>query len=198
MYYTYLWLRHDGTPYYAGKGQKERAFRIHDRRGSPRLLPPKDRNFVLIEYHGSEKDAFDAEVFLIDFYGRINLGTGCLENKTDGGEGIHIPGGYWKGKKLSEEHKEKDRQSLLGAKNHFFGRKHTAETKAKIGLANSGKRGPSGYKHTPEYRAQVSVRRKNTKASDETRRRMSEAHTKRWAKIKEQSFAVAAGSSGII
>lgn len=37
---------------------------------------------------------------------------------------------------LSNEHKEKIRVAFLGEKNHFFGKKHTKETKDKIGKAN--------------------------------------------------------------
>ena len=33
MFYTYMWLREDGTPYYVGKGSGDRVFRIHRRIG---------------------------------------------------------------------------------------------------------------------------------------------------------------------
>jgi|ERR1035437_76239 hypothetical protein len=77
MFYTYLWLREDGTPYYVGKGKAQRAWRT----GSP----PAER--VIVQEHISEDDAYTAECFLISHYGRIDLGTGCLRNYTDGGEG---------------------------------------------------------------------------------------------------------------
>ena len=35
----------------------------------------------------SEGDAFEAERFLISYYGRVDLGTGSLRNLTDGGDG---------------------------------------------------------------------------------------------------------------
>lgn len=80
-FYTYLWLREDGTPYYAGKGSKRRAFRWHKRLGSP---PPNER--IVLQYFTNETDAFAAEVFLILFYGRKDLETGCLRNLSGGGE----------------------------------------------------------------------------------------------------------------
>src|ERR1700728_3802345 len=57
-FYTYMWLREDGTPYYVGKGHGARAIR----KGSPSL----DR--ILIQEFESEADAFAAEVFLIAHY----------------------------------------------------------------------------------------------------------------------------------
>jgi hypothetical protein len=81
MFYTYLWLRDNGTPYYVGKGKGRRAFVRNDHKQNP---PTKDR--IVIQSFVSESDAFDAEKFLIDYYGRLNLGTGCLRNLTDGGE----------------------------------------------------------------------------------------------------------------
>ena len=83
VFYTYLWLREDGTPYYVGKGTGKRA----NRTGSP----PCDR--IIIQEHESEEDALHAERFLISYYGRIDTGTGILRNFSDGGEGIpgYIP-----------------------------------------------------------------------------------------------------------
>jgi hypothetical protein len=81
MYYTYLWLREDGTPYYAGKGKNRRATNPH----SIGKTPPKER--IVIYPAESEQDAFDTEIALIWYYGRKDKGTGCLRNFTDGGEG---------------------------------------------------------------------------------------------------------------
>ena len=81
-FYTYIWLRDDGTPYYVGKGHGERAFSPYKRRFSK----PQDSSCILIQEFPSEKDAFAAEMFLIAYYGRKDNGTGVLRNLTDGGE----------------------------------------------------------------------------------------------------------------
>jgi hypothetical protein len=94
IYYTYLWLRYDGTPYYVGKGTRNRAFR----KGGP----PRDR--ILIQEYPSEEDAFAAEIFLIAYYGRKDIGTGCLINHTDGGEGQVGVIAWNTGKTLTPEH----------------------------------------------------------------------------------------------
>ena len=77
MFYTYMWLREDGSPYYIGKGTGSRAWR----RGSP----PPER--IIVQEWTSEAEACQAEIFLIAFYGRKDRGTGILRNFTDGGEG---------------------------------------------------------------------------------------------------------------
>jgi len=75
-YYVYLYLRENGTPYYCGKGKGKRAYR----KGASKTI-----KFVAI--HLSESEAFILEKRLIKLYGRKDLGTGILNNKTDGGEG---------------------------------------------------------------------------------------------------------------
>jgi hypothetical protein len=88
-YYTYLWLRaKDGTfpafsPYYVGKGITYRYY-DKDRRGAK---PPQDRSLVILRHHVTEAEAFEDEKHLIAHYGRVDNNTGCLRNRTDGGEG---------------------------------------------------------------------------------------------------------------
>ncbi len=80
--YTYLWLREDGTPYYVGKGTGSRGFYS----SAHFVNCPPDEARIVIQEWDSEQEAFDAERLLIACYGRKDLGTGCLRNRTDGGE----------------------------------------------------------------------------------------------------------------
>src|SRR5208337_4159224 len=86
-FYTYLWLRAKygtfpaGTPYYAGKGCGGRAYESR-----PGHHPPKDRSLIIIHRWPDEATALAYERYFIDFYGRLDNGTGCLRNRTDGGD----------------------------------------------------------------------------------------------------------------
>ena len=80
----------------------------HIKKGKKELRPPSDLNRILILHTAlSEKTAFEYEQKLILFYGRKDLGTGLLRNKTDGGDGPSgwIPSEEWK-KKQSERMKK--------------------------------------------------------------------------------------------
>ena len=84
-YYTYSYLRCDKTPYYIGKGQDNRAFK----RNKKDIKPPKDKSLILIlKTNLSEQEALKHEVYMIALYGRKDLGTGILHNRTNGGEGV--------------------------------------------------------------------------------------------------------------
>ncbi len=120
-FYTYLWLREDGTPHYVGKGTGNRAFQGGKRH---RLNPPSDKSRILVQEFPDEASAFEGEKLLISFFGRQVNGTGVLWNLTEGGEGFTKPhteetrrkisrnhARYWKGKKLSEQQRE------IGVKN---------------------------------------------------------------------------------
>jgi len=108
VFYTYLWLRDDGTPYYAGKGSGKRAFRWHNRL----LIPPSDPENILIQEWPDEAGAFEGEKLLIAIYGRKDNGTGCLRNLTDGGE--NPPKGARKGYKDSLKTRRQCRLRRLG------------------------------------------------------------------------------------
>jgi len=96
MFYTYLWLRENGTPYYVGKGSGHRAYEAHRGANKKSYAPPKGR--IVFYIAKDEADAFEMEKLLIWYYGRKDLGTGCLRNFTDGGDGVS---NYHKGKPWS-------------------------------------------------------------------------------------------------
>lgn len=87
VYYVYAYLRPDNSPYYVGKGKGSRAY---DR---DRLtIPPENKNRIVFLRKGLlEEEAFKWEIFYIKHYGRMDLGTGVLLNRTDGGKGAPNP-----------------------------------------------------------------------------------------------------------
>jgi hypothetical protein len=167
-FYVYAYLRikdsshgRKGSPYYIGKGSGNRVKSNQGRAANP----PKDKSMVVYVQEGlAEKQAFDLERYCIALYGRIDLGTGCLRNKSDGGEGssgVVITderrqkisrahkgkvvsaearrriGDASRGRKKSPETLQKMSEKSKGENNHFFGKKHSDEFKRKRSLESA-------------------------------------------------------------
>jgi hypothetical protein len=168
MFYTYVWLRSDGSPYYVGKGTGIRAYRKH-RVGS---APPLGR--IVFYIAKDESEAFEIEVALIWYYGRKDLGLGLLRNLTDGGE--NPPKVNCTGMKRSEETIERLRKSHMG-------KKHTTEQRKKISDALKGRvlsKGFLGRHLSAEHKKKVSLAMATRFISEETKKKMSASAKLRW------------------
>jgi hypothetical protein len=189
-FYTYAYLREDGTPYYIGKGQ---GYRIYSKSGKPCGKPTVKSRIIFLKQNITEEEAFRHEIYMISVFGRKDLGTGILRNKTNGGEGVsgfiiteeakqnlrekalnrkmpprskeyrEYVSRIHKGKVLSEETKEKMRKIRTGTN-------HKQETIEKMRELNAGKNNAFyGKTHTEESKKKISDSKKGGTAPNKNK-----------------------------
>jgi len=157
-FYVYAYLRSRpskygeiGSPYYIGKGQTDRRFsKFHNAK------PPQDpANNVLLKEGLAETDALAEEIRLIKLYGRIDIGTGCLRNRTDGGDGtsgfIHPPESKEKMRlsHASEVRGPRSQETRDRMSRAHLGKKKSPEAATKSRLTRTG------VKRSPEFREKL-------------------------------------------
>jgi hypothetical protein len=211
-FYVYILYRRDGvTPFYVGKGSRDRwaahlqkdGFNPHKiniikemRRDG--VAVPKEK----VAWGLTEEDAFSFEKYLIQFFGREANG-GLLTNLTDGGDGIS---GYkWTREqiesfKISMNRPEKLAINSAALKKYF----QDPEARIRSSLAAKKRFEKPGAREAhraaqklvmsrPEVRAKLNQTAPETRAlhsvslkkyyenNPDAHNRASEAHKKRWA-----------------
>lgn len=129
-FYVYLLIDpSNNIPFYVGKGKGKR-YNVHFNPSAKGQNILKDKHIINILSRGevvsvqhipcdSEIAAYELETQLIQQYGRIDLGTGCLTNLQNGGEGAG-----------SCRILSANTRSKISASNK--GKQHSTETRSKI------------------------------------------------------------------
>jgi hypothetical protein len=113
-YYTYAYLREDGTPYYIGKGKGKRWYYKYGKN----CKPPKDRSRIIkLKQNLTEEEAFKHEIYMIAVFGKKCDGTGILMNISNGGNAPPVLRGDNHHMK-NEEYRKRVSEKLTGRKGH--------------------------------------------------------------------------------
>jgi hypothetical protein len=191
-YYVYAYLRKtDRTPYYIGKGQKGRLYSKNHRVAVPEDLD----NIEVLVQELDRYQANDMEIRLIRWYGRKDLGTGILQNRTNGGEGLLGPSEETKAKigaasskankgKKRGPHSQETKERIRDAK---LGQTHSEETKMILSLKNKGRTTSLKGRPSPlKGRPHSNKGSKRGPMSEERKAKISAAHKARTEPAKRQ------------
>ena len=172
-FYVYVFFRPwDGTPFYVGKGKGDRWKRHlrRDRCGNNEFnkILLKARTLKAAVPHVkmreglSEVEALALERLLIGVIGRMNINTGPLVNRVQGG-GEGSTGLIWTDKMRERARLSALRRPYLTR----FGHKRSAETKAKLSVIAANRTGTFlGKRHTDETKRLISATKKRQSGND--------------------------------
>lgn len=171
-YYVYRHYIGDNT-FYVGKGSNNRAYDKSVRNSKWKKFTKNESfDIEIVKYFKNEKDAFDYEAKLTQYYKKLGqcqanvvIGTRNWDGKNHSEEtkkkmskshtGKTFSDEHKKkiseahaGKTLSYEHKKKLREKNLGENNPMYGKtfKHSSETKTKISNKLIGENNPRAKK----------------------------------------------------
>lgn len=181
QFYVYMLIDpRTHEPFYIGKGSGDRvSFHIRESNHSQTSNPLKTNVIKRIQDLGlqvgtkivqesmAETEAFNLERALIAQYGRRNMGTGCLTNMSDGGEGNS-------GRAYNPEQASKISAALTGRK-----RPDVAERNKLKNQQMWEERRKSGWSHSEETRKLLSEQSSSRKHTIETKAKISDANSRR-------------------
>lgn len=174
MYYVYLWVRENRTPYYVGKGKEYRAYVKHTWGKKWISPPPKDR-IVIVKYFDNEEESYLFEEWLISVYKRKSEG-GILINRSIGGKNRASL-------MRSKEEKEKSRIEALkkyqqSEKGKETYRKWTKENKKRLREIKK--------KYADNNKEKINEKRRNSKTKKESNKKYREQNKEKIKEIQRQ------------
>jgi len=148
--YVYRHRRLDTNEiFYIGIGSSKNFKRAYDIKARSKwwkkVIIKTSYSVEILKENLTWEQACELEILLISEYGRKDLGKGSLVNMTDGGDGMI-------GRIKSEEEIENLRKMKTGKGNHFYGKKHSEDSKKKISEARLKMK----FRHTNESKNKIS------------------------------------------